>query len=68
MEARKFFDKRWILPAIQSAKDCTYWTGLHSEINLSLYANPHLSIQDKITSLLVELRFYPLFRKILRNR
>lgn len=54
--ARKFFDKRWMLPAIQSAKDCSHWTSLHPEINLSLYANPYLSVQDKITSLLVELR------------
>ena len=66
--ARKFFDKRWILPAIRSARDCSHWIKLHPEINLSLYRNSYLSKQDKVTSLLVELRLYPLFRKIVRNR
>ena len=66
--ARKFFDKRWILPAIRSASDCSHWIKLHPEINLSLYRNSYLSKQDKVTSLLVELRLYPLFRKIVRNR
>lgn len=66
--ARKFFDKRWILPAIRSAKDCAFWMNLHPEINYSLYFNHYLSLQDKITSFLVELRLYPLIRQILRNR
>ena len=66
--ARKFFDKRWILPAIRSAKDCALWMNLHPEINCSLFFNHYLSLQDKITSILVECRLYPLFRKILRNR
>ncbi len=66
--ARKFFDNRWILPAIQSAKDCTYWMELHSDINYSLFCNHYLTLQDKVTSILVELRLYPLFRRILRNR
>ena len=64
--ARKFFDKRWILPAIQSAKDCTYWMELHPDINRSLYFCPYLSLQDKITSLLIEMRLYPALRNIIR--
>lgn len=66
--ARKFFNKRWILPAIRSAKDCSYWVKLHPDINYSLFFNPYISSQDKVTSLLVELYAYPLLRKILRNR
>ena len=66
--ARKFFNKRWILPAIRNARDCSLWIKIHPDINLSLYANPYLSLQDKITSLLVELRVYPLLKKIIRKR
>lgn len=66
--ARKFFDKRWILPAIRTAKDCAFWMNLHPEINGLLYTCPYLSFQDKITSLLIEMKLYPLFRKMLRGR
>lgn len=66
--ARKFFDKRWILPAIQSHKDCSLWANLHPDINRVLYTCPYLSLQDKITSMLVEMRLYPSFRKLLRRR
>ena len=66
--ANKFFDKRWILPAIVSAKNCSLWLELHPDINISLYTCPYLSLQDFLTSFLVELRLYPLFRKLIRRR
>lgn len=64
----KFFDKRWILPAIRNVKDCSLWLDIHPDINISLYTCPYLSLQDFLTSLLVELRLYPLLRKFIRRR
>ena len=66
--ANKFFDKRWILPAIVSAKKCSLWMKIHPDINVSLYTCPYLSIKDLLTSFLVELRLYPLLRKVIRRR
>jgi len=66
--ANKFFDKRWILPAIVSVKNCSLWLNIHRDINISLYTCPYLSMKDFLTSFLVELRLYPLLRKVIRRR
>ncbi len=65
---RKFFNKRWLLPAVDCVKHCRYWLDCHRDINFSLFVNPYISKYEKIISLLVELRLYPLLRKIIRGR
>jgi glycosyltransferase involved in cell wall biosynthesis len=61
---RKFFNKRWLLPIIKSPKDCSLWINEYKEINSRMFFNPNISIMDKITSLLVELRLYPILKWI----
>lgn len=65
---RKFFNKRGLLPAIQSVRDCQLWMQEYPEINSFLFLNPYISVSEKIISLLVEIRIYPCLRKILRKR
>lgn len=65
---RKFFNKRWLLPAVDSVKNCRLWLDCHRDINFSLYRNPYITKKEKLISLLVELRLYPLLRKIIRGR
>jgi hypothetical protein len=59
---RKFFNKRWLLPIIKSPKDCNLWINEYKEINYRMFFNPNISVKDKITSFLVELRLYPLLK------
>lgn len=66
--ARKFFNKSCIVSSIYNLKICRYWLRLHPDINLSLYTCPYLSVKDKIISLLIELRLYPLVRTIKHRR
>lgn len=65
---RKFFNKRWLLPAVDSVNHCRYWLDCHRDINFSLFINPYISQYEKIISLLVELRLYPMLRKIIKGR
>ena len=65
---RKFFNKRWLLPAVDSVRNCRLWLDCHRDINFSLYRNPYITKREKLISLLVELRLYPLLRKIIRGR
>lgn len=65
---RKFFNKRWLLPAIKNAKDCHLWIKEYPEINRSLFFSSYINISDKLTALLVEMRIYPYLRKKLRKR
>lgn len=64
---RKFFNKRWLLPAISHAKDCKLWIQCFSEINLALYFNKYISSYEKIISILVSFRLYPFLRHIIRH-
>lgn len=68
IEFRKYFNKRWLTPLIQNATDCDLWIREYPEINKSLYFNPVLTIKDKLSSLLIELRIYPYLRKLIRRR
>ncbi len=68
LQFRKFFNKRWLLPAVDSVKNCRLWLDCHRDINFSLYRNPYITKTEKLISLLVELRLYPLLRKIIRGR
>jgi hypothetical protein len=61
---RKFFNKRWLLPVIKSPKDCNLWINEYKEINYRMYFNSNISVKDKITSLFVELRLYPIIKRI----
>lgn len=65
---RKFFNKRWMLPALHSFNDCKIWRNIHPEVNLSLFGNKFISKADKITALLCLLGIYSLIRKIARGR
>ena len=64
IEFRKFFNKRWILPAITSLQERKTWMNIHKDINFSLFRNPLISIKDKLTSLLVIVGLYHLAKKI----
>jgi glycosyltransferase involved in cell wall biosynthesis len=68
LEYRKFFNKRWMLPALHDKHDCIYWKNCHSDINISLFKNPLISFNGKIMSFLVEIGIYPMTRRILRGR
>lgn len=68
IDYRKFFNKRWLLPIIDSPKKCRLWLEEYPEINRSLFFNPLLTKWDKAISFLVETRLYPLLRKIIRGR
>ena len=68
IDYRKYFNNRWLLPIIDTPKKCRLWMEEHPEINWSLFFNPLLTKWDKIISLLVETRLYPLMRKIIRGR
>lgn len=65
---RKFFNKRWMLPALHSFSDCKIWRNIHSEVNLRLFGNKYISKADKFTALLCILGVYPLIRKVARGR
>ena len=62
--ARKFYNKRWLIQIIKETKDCSLWSDEYKEINFQLFFNPDISVKDKIVSLLVELRLYPLLKRI----
>lgn len=68
IDYRKYFNKRWLLPIIDAPKKCRLWLEEYPEINWSLFFNPLLTKWDKIISLLVETRLYPLLRKVIRGR
>lgn len=40
-----------------------YWKSIHSEINLSMFFNPYITIEDKIKYILTHLRVYPRRKK-----
>lgn len=62
---RKFFNKRWLNPAIVSIKECKEWIRINSDINRNILFNPHISFHDKVISLLIFTRIYPLIKKFL---
>lgn len=60
IELLKWQTKTLLWPLILENK--TYyeeWAGLYSEINVSLFFNPFISLKDKIKHILTLLRFYP---------
>lgn len=66
---RKFFAKRWLLPALHTAADCRkIWRPLHSDINIKLFTCKYISASDKITALLCLFGIYPALRKLIRKR
>lgn len=65
---RKFFDKRWVLPALHTSRDCRLWRRCHPDINIVLYGNGYISLSEKLTSILVQIGVYPWVRKIIRRR
>ena len=56
---RKFFDKRWVLPALHTSSDCSLWRHCHPDINLRLYTCPYITVKDKFVALLAALGLYP---------
>ena len=56
---RKFFNKRWVLPALHTSSDCSLWRHCHSDINLRLYTCPYITVKDKFVALLAALGLYP---------
>lgn len=65
---RKFFNKRWMLPALHSFRDCKTWRNIHPEINLKLFGNHYISNSDKVTALLCLMGVYPIIRRIAKGR
>lgn len=65
---RKFFNKRWMLPALHTAKDCKMWRLIHSDINLKLFGNRYISNSEKLTSVLCLLGVYPLIKNIIKGK
>lgn len=65
IEYRKFFNKRWINPTILSITDCIYWINFNSDINYKILLNRHISVHDKITSILIFLRIYPFIKRFI---
>lgn len=64
---RKFFTKRWLLPAITSTQECSIWHNIHHEVNLKIFLCPLISIRDKVIALLVLTRLYPLVKRIFKR-
>ena len=64
---RKFFNKRWVLPALHSSHDCNLWRHCHADINASFYLNRYISLHDKLISLLVQSGLYPYVRRFFRH-
>ena len=56
---RKFFNKRWVLPALHTSSDCSLWRHCHPDINLRLYTCPYITVKDKFVALLAALGLYP---------
>lgn len=65
---RKFFNKRWMLPALHRFSDCSVWRNIHPEINFRLFGNKYISISEKVTSALCLCGIYPLIRKMIKGR
>lgn len=68
IDYRKYFNKRWLLPIVDKPKKCRLWLEEYPEINWSLFFNPLLTRRDKLVSFLVEIRLYPLIRKLLKGK
>lgn len=56
---RKFFNKRWVLPALHTSSDCSLWRHCHPDINLRLYTCPYITVKDKFVAFLAALGLYP---------
>lgn len=65
---RKFFNKRWMLPALHTMADCRLWRNIHKDINLSLFRSPLISKGDKVSALLCLLGLYPALKSMLKGR
>lgn len=61
---RKFFNKRWVLPALNSSCDCRLWRHCHADINAAIYFNPYVSLKEKLTALLVYFGVYPWVKRV----
>lgn len=61
---RKFFNKRWVLPAIHSSRDCRLWRHCHADINATIYTNPYIPLRQKFIALLVQCGVYPWIKRI----
>lgn len=59
----KKFVKSYI--PIETVSDCKLWSSCYKEINFSILFNPYISIRERLKSLLVWLRLYPLIFKYL---
>jgi hypothetical protein len=66
IECHKYFLKMWLLPIISNNDDCKKWMQVYPEMNYSLFFNPYISWHQKIISALIELRLYPLIKKLRR--
>lgn len=60
---RKFFNKRWVLPAIHSSRDCRLWRHCHADINAAIYFNPYIPLRQKFIALLVQCGVYPWIKR-----
>ena len=65
---RKFFNKRWVLPALHTSRDCSLWRQCHADINSVLYTNRFITMHDKLTALLVQFGLYPYVRRLFGHR
>src|SRR5574344_174348 len=64
---RKFVIKNWSLFMVKKINDCNIWIRRFKEINIPVFFNQQVTLRDKINFLLVELRLYPLVRRIRKN-
>jgi glycosyltransferase involved in cell wall biosynthesis len=65
---RKFFNKRWVLPALHSSRDCSLWRHCHADINAAIYFNPYVPLKQKVTAMLVQCGVYPWVKKSCKLR
>lgn len=61
---RKFFNKRWVLPALHSSRDCRLWRHCHADINVAIYFNPYIPLKQKFTAMLVQCGVYPWVKRV----
>lgn len=64
IESKAFFIKKWLLPIIQSPRDCQSWLRFKPNRNYKFFINKYICKQDKIRIFLIYIRLYPLIRLI----
>jgi glycosyltransferase involved in cell wall biosynthesis len=63
----KFNVKQRLLFFPMTIEDCKKWVDVFPEINWKMYANSYISMKDKLRSLLIILKVYPVLVNFLKN-